>query len=43
VDRCLEKNLKLCTVDLVTVNLLVIKSYAADNGFGREDFLALRA
>ena len=30
VERCPEKNLKLCPVDLVTVNLLVIESYAAE-------------
>ena len=43
VERCPEKNLKLCPVDLVTVNLLVIESYAAEDNFGCKEFLALRA
>ena len=43
VERCPEKNLKLCPVDLVTVNLLVIESYAAEDTFWCKDFLALRA
>ena len=43
VERGPEKNLKLCPVDLVTVHLLVIESYAAEDDFGCKDFLALRA
>ena len=35
--------LKLCPVDLVTVNLLVMESYAAEDNFGGKYFLALRA
>ena len=43
VEGCPEKNLKFCAMDLVTVNLLVIESYAAEDNFRCKDFLALRA
>jgi hypothetical protein len=43
VDRCLEKNLKLCTVDLVAVNLLVMEIDAADDRLGSEDLSAVCA
>jgi hypothetical protein len=43
VERCPEKNLKLCSVNLVTVHLLVIETYAAEDDFGCKDLLALRA
>lgn len=34
VNRRFEMNLKLCTVDLVTVNLLVIKGLCYGRWFG---------
>jgi len=43
VNRCHEKDLKLCAVDLVAVDLLAMEIDVADDRVGSEEFSAVSA